>query len=422
MDRVQRFPSGNGHLPEELQARAATATGAMGSIYEMFKGPVFGLVYRYAQNRAAAEDLLQDVFVKVFSNMRHVRDAATFPAWVFRIALNTAYSHLRQKRVQTEKLVPLGDLEGRLEEPGTEPVERDLQGPLEAAIRTLAPRLKSVFVLHDVQGYKHEEIALRLGCAVGTSKSQLFKARISPGVSAGQEGGLGRTTMTCRKSMVYISRAIDGDLSERESARLERHLAACGECRVLREDLRRIVRGAARLETPEPSGTVWRNVRARLEAGAIRPPAEGAATVRPSLFGLSRPASNAGRRLAHPVAWPVTDGVWPQEVRRALSGEGTRAKLDEAERYYQQAITSLSQAFAAGKRGLAPEVVELFERNLLVIDATIQACRGAVLAEPDDLEARNYLLAAYTKKVTLLDSALDLQRGDRDAAVGKTII
>jgi RNA polymerase sigma-70 factor (ECF subfamily) len=164
---------------EELVARGREGDlAALESIYEMFKGPVFGLVYRYAQNRAAAEDLLQDVFVKVFSNMRHVRGAATFPAWVFRIALNTAYSYLRQKRIQTEKLVPLGDLEGRIEEPGAEPVERDFQGTLEQAIRTLAPRLKSVFVLHDVQGFKHEEIARTLGCAVGTSKSQLFKARI----------------------------------------------------------------------------------------------------------------------------------------------------------------------------------------------------------------------------------------------------
>jgi hypothetical protein len=99
----------------------------------------------------------------------------------------------------------------------------------------------------------------------------------------------------------------------------------------------------------------------------------------------------------------------------------TLAKLDEAEHYYQQAIKSLAEAFAAEKGALAPQVAELFDRNLSVIDATIQACRRAVLDEPDDLEARNYLLAAYTQKITLLDSALDLQRRDRDAA-GKTKI
>jgi len=164
---------------EELVSRGrAGELAAMEAIYGMFKGPVFGLVYRYAQNRAAAEDLLQDVFLKIFSHIRSVRDASTFPAWVYRITLNTAYSHLRQKRTQIEKLVPLGDVEGRLEEPETRPADRDLQGPLEEAIQALAPRLRSVFVLHDVQGFKHEEIALTLGCAVGTSKSQLFKARI----------------------------------------------------------------------------------------------------------------------------------------------------------------------------------------------------------------------------------------------------
>jgi len=164
---------------EELVSRGrAGDLAAMEAIYGMFKGPVFGLVYRYAQNRAAAEDLLQDVFLKIFSHIRSVRDASTFPAWVYRITLNTAYSHLRQKRTQIEKLVPLGDVEGRLEEPETRPADRDLQGPLEEAIQALAPRLRSVFVLHDVQGFKHEEIALTLGCAVGTSKSQLFKARI----------------------------------------------------------------------------------------------------------------------------------------------------------------------------------------------------------------------------------------------------
>lgn len=166
-------------LLEGLVARGRTGDlEAMEALYGMFKGPVFGLVYRYAQNRAAAEDLLQDVFLKVFSHMRGVREAATFPAWVYKIALNTAYSHLRKKRSQSEKLVPLDGLEGRIEEPGAEPVERDLQGPLEEAIKALAPRLRSVFVLHDVQGFKHEEIARTLGCAVGTSKSQLFKARI----------------------------------------------------------------------------------------------------------------------------------------------------------------------------------------------------------------------------------------------------
>lgn len=238
--------------------------------------------------------------------------------------------------------------------------------------------------------------------------------------------------MRCRKAQEYVSRSVDGDLDARRAARLERHLAACGECRAFAADLRKIVGEASGLAAPEPSDKVWRNIRAGLEAGAFRPSAEGAPLDRRPLFGPSLPAVRiagaaalavllvasgiaVGRRLGRPDVPAIAAGP---EAGQAY----TLAKLDEAERYYEQAITSLSQAFAAGKRALAPEVAELFERNLLVIDATIQACRAAVLDEPDDLEARDYLLAAYTKKVTLLDSALDLQRRDRDAAGGKAII
>jgi hypothetical protein len=223
--------------------------------------------------------------------------------------------------------------------------------------------------------------------------------------------------MTCRKSRKYISRSIDGDLSDRGSARLERHLAACDECRTLREDLRKIVDKAAGLETPEPSGRVWMNIRAGLtrEQAAAAPGRSGA--VRRPAFGLGLPVLRAAGVAAVALLLVITGvtigrrlGRGPARLGPEASEKYTLAKLDEAEGYYQRAIKSLSEAFAAGKGTLAPQVVELFDRNLSVIDATIQACRRAVLEEPDDLEARNYLLTAYTRKLTLLDSALDLQR------------
>jgi len=151
---------------------------AMESIYEMFKRPVFSLAYRHTMNRVVAEDLLQDIFLKIFSHFKDVRDPDTFPAWVFRIALNTCHSHLRQKRVQSGRDVSMTDVEDAIVDENAAPVERDLREPLNQAIQSLSPRLKDVFVLHDVQGYKHEEIARLLGCSAGTSKSQLFKARM----------------------------------------------------------------------------------------------------------------------------------------------------------------------------------------------------------------------------------------------------
>ncbi len=234
--------------------------------------------------------------------------------------------------------------------------------------------------------------------------------------------------MTCLKSRKYISRSIDSDLSERENARLEHHLDACGECRTLREDLRKIVDGAARLETPEPSDKVWLDIR----AGLTREKAAGASgrsgALRRPAFGLVLPALRYAGVAAAALVLVITGiavgrrlGGGPAPLGPEAREKYTLAKLDEAEGYYQQAIKSLSEAFAAEKGTLAPQVAELFDRNLSVVDATIQACRRAVLEEPDDLEARNYLLAAYTQKLTLLDSALDLQRVGRDAA-GRTKI
>lgn len=227
--------------------------------------------------------------------------------------------------------------------------------------------------------------------------------------------------MECRKANEYISRSIDGELSGRQAARLERHLASCGECRALLEDLRAIAGDAAKLAAPEPSDRVWKGIRAGLAAAVLKPARVGLGP----LFGLSLPA----RRYAGVAALAVVLVASGLIVGLRLGRQGTPAgsdrgekytlaKLDEAESHYQAAIKSLSEAFASEKGALVPQVSELFDRNLSVIDATIQACRRAVLEEPDDLQARSYLLSAYTEKVTLLDSALDLQRLDREA-VGK---
>ncbi len=233
--------------------------------------------------------------------------------------------------------------------------------------------------------------------------------------------------MTCHKSREYISRSIDGDLSERENSRLERHLTACDECRALREDLRKIVDGAARLETPEPSEKVWINIRAGLTRERAAGVIAGPGAARRPAFGLGLPAFRYAGIAAAALLLVITGisigrrlGRGPAPLGPEARESYTLAKLDEAESHYQQAIKSLSEAFSAEKGMLAPQVAELFDRNLSVIDATIQACRRAVLEEPDDLEARNYLLAAYTQKLTLLDSALDLQRGGQNAAGRRT--
>jgi RNA polymerase sigma-70 factor (ECF subfamily) len=146
--------------------------------YARYKTALFNLAFRYTYDRATAEDLLQEIFIKVFTHIGDVNRTATFTAWVYRIALNTCYSYLRERRVEIRNAVPLEDVEGFIHSGRNEEAGGDLRKHLEDAIARLPRGLREVFLLHDVQGFKHNEIARVLGLSVGTSKSQLFKARL----------------------------------------------------------------------------------------------------------------------------------------------------------------------------------------------------------------------------------------------------
>jgi RNA polymerase sigma-70 factor (ECF subfamily) len=151
---------------------------AMEALYLLYKRPVFSLAYRHSYDTATAEDLLQETFIRVFTNIHTVERSDTFSGWVYRIALNTCYSHLRRKKSMMQKTLPLGDIEGKMDEAVFDSHETAVTKPLDEAIQLLPEKLRTIFVLHDVQGFKHEEIAGTLRCSVGTSKSQLFKARL----------------------------------------------------------------------------------------------------------------------------------------------------------------------------------------------------------------------------------------------------
>ena len=165
-------------LSSLIERSKAGELESMEEIFEHYKGPLFSLIYRHTNNRQAAEDLLQEVFIKVFTHIRDVQKMETFGAWVYRIALNACYSYLRSRQAAFRQEVSLSEVEGRKEEAVYNHHEESLGRPLKEAIQELPDKLKTVLLLHDVQGFKHEEIARMLGFTVGTSKSQLFKARM----------------------------------------------------------------------------------------------------------------------------------------------------------------------------------------------------------------------------------------------------
>ncbi len=150
---------------------------AMEAVYEQLKVKFFGVAYWYTQDRASSEDILQDAFIKIFTNLYRLDNNQAFVSWSYRIVVNTSISYLRKAKKQSQKSVSLESVKDFVGEDKSGEHEDMKKTTIKAALKELAPGLRSVFILHDVQGFKHREVAEILNCSEGTSKSQLFKAR-----------------------------------------------------------------------------------------------------------------------------------------------------------------------------------------------------------------------------------------------------
>ena len=165
----------------ELAQRAAHGDiEAFEQIYRLHHRRVYGLCLRMTQNVAEAEDLTQEVFIQLYRKVGSYRGAANFSTWLHRLTINQVLMHFRRSKARREEQPPEVEQQsahGAMALHGSQSalVDRVL---LNKAIARLPPGYRAVFVLHDVMGHEHEEIAALLGCAVGTSKSQLHKARM----------------------------------------------------------------------------------------------------------------------------------------------------------------------------------------------------------------------------------------------------
>jgi len=156
---------------------------AFAALFEMHKRRVYSLCLRMTGNTAEAEDLTQEAFLQLFRKIATFRGESAFSTWLHRLAVNVVLMHLRKKGLQQ---ISLDEVDSSQDEP----VKRDygdydrrLMGSVDRisltrAIAELPPGYRTVFVLHDVEGYEHNEIAEIMKCSVGNSKSQLHKARM----------------------------------------------------------------------------------------------------------------------------------------------------------------------------------------------------------------------------------------------------
>jgi RNA polymerase sigma-70 factor (ECF subfamily) len=162
---------------------------AFEEFYERYHRRVYALCLRMTGNTAEAEDLTQEVFIHVYRKIGSFRGDSTLMTWLHRVTVNRTLMHFRKSAVRRERTTE----DGATPEPEVRLAERLGQMPavdrlmLEKAVTQLAPGYRAVFILHDVEGYEHSEIARSLGISTGTSKSQLHKARLRLRQFIGQE-------------------------------------------------------------------------------------------------------------------------------------------------------------------------------------------------------------------------------------------
>lgn len=153
---------------------------AFEELYQRHHRRVYSICLRMLQNASEAEDLTQDVFIQLYRKIGSFRGDSAFTTWLHRLTVNQVLMHFRKRTVKFEKTTEEGETPVQIvsgtENPYKMPIVDKIA--LENAIEQLPNGYKNVFVLHDVEGFEHEEVARILGCSVGTSKSQLHKARL----------------------------------------------------------------------------------------------------------------------------------------------------------------------------------------------------------------------------------------------------
>ena len=174
--------SENGTLSDISLAQAA-GWGDMSAFEELYNRHhrrVYSLCLRMLQNPVEAEDLTQEVFIQLYRKIGSFRGDSAFTTWLHRMTVNQVLMHFRKRSVKFEKTTEEGDTPEQMVSGTENPNKMRIidKIALDSAIEQLPPGYRSVFVLHDIEGYEHEEIAKLLSCSVGTSKSQLHKARL----------------------------------------------------------------------------------------------------------------------------------------------------------------------------------------------------------------------------------------------------
>jgi RNA polymerase sigma-70 factor, ECF subfamily len=167
----------------DIDLARTAANGDMAAFEEIYRRHhrrVYSICLRMLQSASEAEDLTQDVFIQLYRKIGSFRGDSAFTTWLHRMTVNQVLMHFRKRTVKFEKTTEEGETPDQIVSGTSDPGKMRIVDKiaLDNAIDQLPAGYKKVFVLHDVEGFEHEEVARILGCSVGTSKSQLHKARL----------------------------------------------------------------------------------------------------------------------------------------------------------------------------------------------------------------------------------------------------
>lgn len=156
---------------------------AFASLFHAHKARIYSVCLRMTNNTAEAEDLTQDAFLQVFRKLSTFRGDSALSTWLYRIAVNTVLMHFRKKALKQVSLDEPYNQDARLVRREYGSRDGRLVGSVDRialtrAIKELPVGYRTIFLLHEVEGYEHQEIAELLDCSVGNSKSQLHKAKL----------------------------------------------------------------------------------------------------------------------------------------------------------------------------------------------------------------------------------------------------
>src|SRR4051794_17237604 len=153
---------------------------AFEELYQRHNRRVYSLCLRMTGNVSEAEDLTQEVFIQLFRKIGSFRGDSAFSTWLHRLTVNQVLMHFRRRSVRNERTSDDGEMPEQTVRGSANPNKMQVidRIALKNAIAELPNGYRNVFVLHDVEGFEHEEVARMMGISVGTSKSQLHKARL----------------------------------------------------------------------------------------------------------------------------------------------------------------------------------------------------------------------------------------------------